>query len=180
MAKVHNPRKGFNFSIEIINPVDGATMEPYLVQKVNLPDVDIEQVSHGDANYDIKTAGRKKVGNLSLEKLMPSEASDTYLWNWGELCQSIPAGGGTHPDIHKATIIIREYDEAGDGLNAITNTPIGNHSITVRAINTWVAEGCWPTKFSGLPFDRMASENSIEKMEFSVDAFYKLPYQTII
>lgn len=180
MAKVHNPRKGFNFSVSIIDPVTGAEMNPYLVQKLNLPDVDIESVAHGDANYDIKTAGRKKVGNLSLEKLMPSETSDTQMWDWGELCQSIPAGGGTHPTIYKRTIIIREFDEAGDGLNAITSTPIGNFSITPRAINTWVARDCWPTKFNGLPFDRMSSENSIEKMEFSVDEFYKLPFATII
>ena len=42
----------------------------YLFQTCTLPDVEIDQVAHGDVNRDVKTPGRVSVGNLIVEKLM--------------------------------------------------------------------------------------------------------------
>ena len=64
-AKVRNPRKKFLYSITFAkHPINS-----YLAQKVNLPDVEVEETTHGDINRDVKTAGRVKVGDLVIEKL---------------------------------------------------------------------------------------------------------------
>ena len=52
-AKVKNPRKVFLFSVSFPkHPIN-----PYLCQKVTLPDIEIDQVTHGDFNRDVITAG---------------------------------------------------------------------------------------------------------------------------
>lgn len=153
MAKVANPRKKFNFSIQISpDPIN-----PFLFQKVTLPDADIEPVPHGDTNHDIKTAGRVTYGNLVCEKLSVSDQGDSYLWNWFDTCQSSTLGGGAVPEIYKKVITVVEFAEDG-----------------ATVLNTWVATGCWPTSMPGLELDRNLSENTIENVEFSVDKFTKI------
>ncbi len=88
-AKIKNPRKKFLWSIEFV----GKPISPYLFQKVDLPEVSIEQVSHGDVNRDVKTAGRVSVGNMNAEKLETTSGSDTYMWDWLMSCQDMLLGG---------------------------------------------------------------------------------------
>jgi hypothetical protein len=65
-AKVKNPRKKFLWSITFPkHPIN-----TYLFQTCTLPDVEIDQVAHGDVNRDVKTAGRVTVGNLVVGKLL--------------------------------------------------------------------------------------------------------------
>ena len=53
-AKVKNPRKKFLWQIIFVkHPIN-----PFLFQKVTVPEISIEQVAHGDVNYDVKTGGR--------------------------------------------------------------------------------------------------------------------------
>ena len=54
----------------------------YLFQSCTLPDIEIDQVAHGDVNRDVKTAGRVTIGNLIVEKLMTTAGSDTWLHDW--------------------------------------------------------------------------------------------------
>lgn len=50
-AKVKNPRKKFLWQIIFVkHPINA-----FLFQKVGIPEISIEQVSHGDVNYDVKT-----------------------------------------------------------------------------------------------------------------------------
>jgi phage tail-like protein len=152
MAKVANPRKVFNWSIEIIpDPIN-----PFLFQKVDLPDTEVEQVSHGDTNHDIKTAGRVSYSNIKAEKLMLSNQGDTYMWGWIDTCQSSVLGGGAVPDIYKKILLITELAEDG-------TTPL----------NIWTAIGAWPCKVNGWSLDRLKSENSLENLEFSIDKLTK-------
>ena len=65
----------------------------YLFQTCTLPDVEIDQVAHGDVNRDVKTPGRVSVGNLIVEKLMTTAGSDTWLHDWLYACQDMIAGG---------------------------------------------------------------------------------------
>lgn len=153
MAHILNPRKLFNFTIQIAPLV----LDPWLVQKCNVPDLDVEPVEHGDANYDIKTAGRKKVGKLTIEKLMVSHESDRYMYDWQDQCQNQLLGGGTPPDTYKRVLTVTELAEDG-------TTPL----------NTWVAVGCWPSKIGGVKFDRQLSENVIDNIEIEVDELYRL------
>lgn len=153
MAKFSNPRKKFNWSIQVVpEPIN-----PFLFQKVSLPDAEIEKDEHGDSNHSIKTAGQVSYSNLTAEKLMPSNASDTYMWAWFDSCQSSIIGGGLTPDEYKKTIEVVELAEDG-----------------VTQLNRWIIKGVWPCKINGHEFDRSASGNTIEKIEFSVDQVLKM------
>ena len=65
-AKVKNPRKKFLFGIAFPKH----PFNVFLAQKVTMPDIEIEEVAHGDINRDVKTAGRVTIGTLTVEKLM--------------------------------------------------------------------------------------------------------------
>ena len=146
-AKVNNPRKKFLFSITFpTHPLN-----PFLAQKVTLPEVSIDQVEHGDVNRLVKTAGLVKVGNLTIEKLKATSGSDTWFWDWLMSCQDLILGGGLVPKNYWTTMMITELAEDG-------TTILNQHILTE----------VWPCKIEGLDFDRTASENTIEKLEFSV------------
>ena len=147
MAKVKNPRKNFLFSIQFPkHPIN-----TYLCQKVTLPDIEIELVTHGDVNREVKTAGRISVSNLVLEKLITTAGSDTWLNDWLMSCQDILLGGGLPPSYYWETVVVSELAEDG-------TTVLNQHIMTE----------VWPCKITGLDLDRTSSENTIEKAEFSV------------
>lgn len=151
-AKVKNPRKKFLWSISFSkHPIN-----PYLCQKCSLPDISIDQVNHGDVNRDVKTAGRVSVGNLIVEKLLTTSGSDTWVWDWLFSCQDHLMGGGLVPSDYWETLLVNELAEDGR-----------------TVLNSHICTEVWPTKIDGLDFDRMASENTIEKIEFSVGTMDK-------
>ena len=140
-AKVKNPRKTFLFSITFAkHPVNS-----YLCQKATVPDIEIEEVTHGDINRDVKTAGRVKIG------------SDTWAHDWLMACQDHLAGGGLVPSEYWETMTVNELAEDGKSV-----------------LNTWLLDEVWPKKIEGIEFDRTASENSIEHIEFSVGTCDKI------
>lgn len=152
MAKVSNPRKEFNFSIQVV----GAPINPFLCQTVELPEISLEQTEHADTNYDVKTAGRVKVGNATIDKIMTTSGADNYFFDWLASCQDMMIGGGLVPDEYKRSIIVNELAEDG-----------------TSSINTWVMLGAWPTKINGQKMDRKSSDNSMERIEISVDKIEK-------
>lgn len=151
-AQVKNPRKKFNFSLTFPKH----PLNPFLCQKVNLPDLEIEQVSHGDINSDVKTAGRVSVGNITVEKLLVTSGSDTWGMDWFYSAQDPINGGGLTPAQYKEEMVINELAEDG-----------------VSIINSWLCTGVWPCKVSGIELDRTSSDNTIETIEFSVDTVDK-------
>lgn len=153
MAKFANPRKRFNFSITITpDPIN-----PFLFQKVALPDIEIEPVAHGDTNHDIKTPGRVSYGNIVCEKLLPSNVGDSYMWSWLDACQSSVIGGGSPPAAIKKVLTIEEFAEDGSTI-----------------LNTWIATGAWPCRIPGSELDRNSSDNTIENVEFCIDKLQKV------
>lgn len=146
MAQINNPRKVFNFGIFIPG------LNPFLAQKVTTPDVEIEEVAHGDTNYDVKTGGRLKVGSLMVEKISSATESDNWIFNWINTIQNARLGGGALPSIYKRTIVVEEY--APDG---------------VTVLNTHTYEGCWPKKRNGVELSRTQSDNTLTSIEFAVD-----------
>lgn len=146
-AKIKNPRKKFLFSLVFPkHPIN-----PYLCQKCTLPDIEIDEVTHGDINRDVKTAGRVIVGKLIVEKLKVTSGSDTWVWDWLFSCEDMILGGGLVPSDYWETMIVNELAEDGS-----------------TVLNTHVLDEVWPSKIDGLEFDRTASENTIEHIEFSV------------
>lgn len=151
-AKVKNPRKKFLFRITFVKH----PMNAYLCQKVTLPDIEIEQVAHGDINRDVKTAGRVSIGNLTIEKLMTTGGPDNWLHDWLYACQDHINGGGLTSEQYWETVLVEELAEDG-----------------VTAINSHLGTEVWPTKVNGLELDRMSSDNTIESIEFSVGTWDK-------
>lgn len=153
MAQIKNPRKQFNFSIQIA-PLP---INPFLAQKVEIPEITIEKVSHGDTNHDIKTAGRVTYGDLMIEKLETTSGADNYFYDWAASCQDVIIGGGLVPDQYKRIVTVTELAEDGTSV-----------------LNTWVAIGAWPSKINGQSLDRLSSNNTVESISLSVDKLEKL------
>lgn len=152
-AKVKNPRKKFLWQITFVKH----PLNPYLFQSVQLPEITVEQVEHGDINRSVKTAGRVTVGNLTARKLETTSGSDTWLWDWLNSCQDMILGGGLTPNEYFETCRVDELAEDG-----------------VSILNSWVCEEVWPSRINGQELDRMSSDNTLEDIEFSVGTCNKL------
>lgn len=145
-AKVANTAKQFQFKILIPG------LNPFLCQKVKNPDIEIDIAEHGDTGIVIKTAGMKKVGPLTIDKIFSSIDIDKSIPLWMNSIINAKTGGGAIPSIYKKNIIVQQ---------------LGNDNISI--LQQWVCEGAFPTKRNGVEFDRKSSENSTESIEFSVD-----------
>ena len=152
-AKVKNPRKKFLWQITFVKH----PLNPYLFQEVSIPELEIEQVSHGDINRDVKTGGRITVGNLVCRKLESTSGSDTWLWDWLMSVKDLILGGGLTPSEYWETVRVDELAEDG-----------------VSILNSWICEEVWPSKVNSQDLDRMSSDNTLEEIEFSVGTVNKL------
>ena len=153
MAQIENPRKQFAFTIAIA-PI---TFNPWLAQKVTIPETSVDVAEHGDSNHDIKTGGRRKVTNIMIEKLMTTDGPDNYFLDWLSSVQDFISGGGLPPQQYK---------------RVLTSTELAEDNAT--AINTWICTGVFPIKVNGQELNRQGSDNSIESVELSVDKIEKV------
>jgi len=153
MAQIDNPRKGFNFSIQIAT----LPINPWLCQEVTIPEAAVEVAEHGDTNHDIKTGGRMKYTNVLLDKLMTTDGPDNYFFDWINSVADVIIGGGLPPQAYKRIITISELAEDG-----------------ATIINTWILTGAWPCKINGQKLSRQSSDNSIESIELCVDKVQKV------
>lgn len=146
MGQIANPHKQFQFSIFLFG------MNPFLAQKVTVPERAVDQVEHGEGNHVIKTGGMVKLGNLMMEKIQNGSFADKLIWTWISLVQNEVTGGGVIPEIYKKAIQIQF---------------LGNDGVTVLSTRSFV--GAWPCKINGIELSRVSSDNTIESIEFSVD-----------
>lgn len=146
MAKIDNPRKEFQFNVVIPG------LNPFLCQKAKLPDLDYDIVEHGDTGHLIKTAGLVKLGKFSIDKIVPSDLIDGFIWNWARPIRDFRTGGGLLPSMYKRFVMVEQF---------------GNDGLTV--VQRWQLVGAWPSKINGIEFSRTSSENTVEAIEFEVD-----------
>lgn len=146
MAKVQNPRKQFQF--QIILP----GLNPFLAQEVKTPDAEFDEAEHGDTGFLVKTAGLKKIGNLTISKICPADFLDRFFKNWQSNILQTDLGGGQLPSVYKIPVMIEEFSSDG-----------------VTVINRELYRGCWPKKINGKDLNRKGSENTIESIELCVD-----------
>lgn len=146
MANIANPRKQFNFSIF------AAGLNPFLAQKVTIPEQSIDVTEHGDTNYDVKTGGRKKIGVITIEQIMTATGPDNWVESWMNQVQNEFLGGGFLPIIYKRNLTIDEF--SNDGVTLINSTP---------------CFGCWPSKRNGIELSRRGSDNTLKSIELQVD-----------
>jgi len=145
---VANPRKNHRFALEI------AGIDQLLIQEVDLPDVEVTEVTHGGAvnESDIKTPGKKKIGDLVMRKLKASTSADNWVWPWLELTIR------TIREAHAQYAFLKEVDETG--FKTIARYELGE---------------IWPKKITGLQYKREGDpENLIEEITFSISKFTKL------
>lgn len=146
MAKVNNPRKQFQFQVSIRG------INPFLCQEVKLPEVEFEMAEHGDVNFDVKTAGKKKLGMLTINKIFPMDQPDNEIRNWALEIQNTDAGGGSLPSEYKRSIFVQQFAADGE-----------------TVVESWEFDGVWPQKINGIEFNRRSSENTVQSIEFCVD-----------
>jgi phage tail-like protein len=147
-------RKTFRFLIE----VDGLDLAH--CRKANIPEVEVAPVehAHAGAGHTIKTAGRRKVGDITLEKTMPADGADVWAWNW--LNTEVRASDGTS----KGAEVYKKI---------VTIIHLGNND---EPIQKWTATGCWPTKVSPSANDAMQEgEAFVESITLSVDDLEMVP-----
>ncbi|MCB9047617.1 MAG: phage tail protein [Chitinophagales bacterium] len=146
MANVSNAQKSFNWLIE----VNG--LNSFLAQKCNVPLPEIGAVSHGDTNYDVKTAGRIALEDMVLEKLVPAPGGDSWAMTWLQTARNMATGGGALPLNYKATVVVRELSDDG-----------------VTILRSFVYTGAWVRKVEHSGLDRTSEDNVIETVTISVD-----------
>lgn len=151
MAQVANPRKQYQFSLSV------AGLNPFLAQKVILPEESFDVTEHGDTNFDVKTGGRKKIGKIMIEKIITALGPDNWLRDWMLEVNSTQLGGGLLPSIYKRTITIDQYSNDG-----------------VTIISSHICYGCWPSKRDAIELNRLGSENTMEKLELECDEITQL------
>lgn len=151
MPKVPNPRKVFNFRIEV------AGIAQFLIQKVTLPEIEIAATEHGETNVKIKTAGMITVGDLVVTKIKPADSIEPWAYDWFKQAQDMVTGGGQLSEVYKRDIILRELGVDG-----------------ISTIASHIMEGCWIKKTSHSDFDRVGSDNIMETVTFSVDRCYRV------
>jgi len=154
MAKI-SPRKLFNFSISF----PGFPYEPFLVQKVSLPDTEVEVAEHSEGIHDVKTGGRIKVGNVTIDNIMRTTLGyeSLFFWEWKNLVADAWLNGGVEPSAYYRTMIVKEHGVDGK-----------------TVINQWICTECFPIKINGLPLDRKSSDNTTETIELSANIVDKL------
>lgn len=117
-----------------------------------MPDVEFDMATHGDTNFEVKTAGMKKLSHMTISKISPVDAPDNTFRNWSLQIQDTKTGGGLLPSQYKRTCVVQHY--APDG---------------VTVVEQWEFDGAWPQKINGLEFNRKSSENSIQSIELCID-----------
>jgi len=145
-STIDNPAKEFQFRIVVMG------FDPAYAQKAKLPDIDFDITEHGDAGHIIKTAGLVKLSKFSLDKLMPADKLDEWIWTWVKTIRNFKTGGGVLPSIYKRDIMVQQFSY--DGF-----TPVRN----------WLLTGAWPSKVNGISFDKVSSQNTVTSIEFEVD-----------
>lgn len=145
-AKVANPLKQFQFQILIPG------MNPFLAQKVKLPDEESDVTEHGDAGFLVKTPGLAKLGMLTVEKIKSATVVDDSIRNWRREIFNYSSGLSGIPAAIKRPIVIEQFGPDG-----------------ISVIDRFIYNGCWPQKVNGIDYDRKGSDNTIETIDFCVD-----------
>ena len=125
-------RKSYNAVIEI-----GGLPKAY-VRKHNVPEIEwaVSEHAHGGQQNTTKTPGKKKIGEITIEKAMPAMEDDTFFQTWFELCGKTPRAQ------HTKDVEFYDYDLSESAVR----------------ISGWRAVNAWPSKVT--PGDRDAMSES--------------------
>lgn len=146
IANPVNPRKKFPWALEF------AGLEPALVQKVKLPELEVDVAEHGAGNINIKTGGKVKVGDIELSKLMFQNKNERWAYDWMKLVSNVEVGTMGVPSEYKRNGYIIQY---APDLESV--------------LEKWQVFGAFPRKVSQEEWDKSSSENLIEVVTLACD-----------
>ena len=110
-------------------------------QKCNIPEQSFNEVTHGGDEKDVKTAGRRAVGDITIEKLMPGNDPDNFATDWFQ------AQVDTPPSEHCRDFYIIHY-----GFNRQT------------VIGRWLVLGAWVKSIKYADNEKGSDDNMVETM----------------
>ena len=142
------PRTTFNFRVK----VDG--LDAALAHAVQLPEEEIAEFSHagGGQNFDTKHPGKKKWGDLVIEKAMPNQGADTWAAGW--LKETRANDGTGSPLGSRRTVTIEHLADDGNVV-----------------IDRWTYDGCWVKKLSYSKNDSgQDAERMVETVTIAVNS----------
>lgn len=140
-----NPIKQFFFSIE----VDGLVQ--FTAQEITTPDLEVEEVEHGEGTYIVRTPGLLKFGDLTVKKLISADTADTWARDWLNKVNNPQTNSGSAPSVFMKTCVIRLKDAQGN------------------VKKTWEYKDSWLKKKTGVDLSRTSSDNIIEECVIAVN-----------
>lgn len=140
MTKIANPLKNFFYRI-IMNGFDQA-----LVQSIEIGEFELSENLHGDGLRDIKTPGRLKIPDITMEKLVPIGAPDPVIWQWF-ITATLGLAAATKRDFQIVQLS-------------------GENGIPVRI---WAVQGAWIKKYKPSKMGDMEDSNSIDTVTLAAD-----------
>lgn len=143
-----NVAKNFRFALVI------AGVDQFLIQKATLPDVEVTEHLHaGDIGQpDVKTPGKKKIGDLVLTKLIGTANTDTWAWEW----------------MNTVNRSLRVAYARYGVLKLMGEDPL-------VPIALWDLGEIWPKKIKGLELDKTGDgDNAMEEVTFSISQFIRV------
>jgi phage tail-like protein len=123
--------------------------------KADLPSVEFEEVAHAPAGsmFDQKAAGRAKFDDITLEKSVPQEQTETSLLTWIRQCITVTAGVGGVPSDYMRDVDLTVHDRLGAEIKRY------------RLFNAWVKSA----KFGEL--EGGSSDNIVESLTLTFQYF---------
>ena len=104
-----HPRQGWQWTVT----VDG--FEAAVFQKVTIPEISVEvdTFASGGSLRDEKFAGRKTIGDCTLEKGMFADNGDMAAWDWLTSVVNTSTGDQGLPTNYRRTVVISHVDRLG-------------------------------------------------------------------
>lgn len=146
---MNNPLKNYRFGIELEGVVQAR------VQDIDTPDVELQEHQHGTPGNspNKKTPGRKTVGDLIVQSLVPAEGGDPGIWAKLEL-----AANGYDSSFFNDGFII-EY--GNDGV-----TPVARYMM----VNVWIKK----IESTNLNSNTDNAADLIRTLTFAVEDYFRV------
>ncbi len=145
---VKNPLKNYDFALELDGIIQAC------MQGVTVPKVEYAEHKQGNQgnNPDKKTPGKKIVGDMTVEKVVPAPMGDPELWAW----------------FASAKVNIREaYARTGFLIELNNGVPVGRFFL----------DECWIKSIESATYDTRGDNSAdvLRTVVISVDDFDRVP-----
>lgn len=142
-----NPRQGWQFEVR----VNGFEAAVFQKAKIPEPEIEIDEFNPAGSVRSTKYAGRRKIGDCTLEKGMFADSSDLNAWNWLTSAVNTLTGDQGDPAAYKRDVEIVHVNRVG------------------TRIQTYLLKGAFCSKISWSDNEGGSSEHMVETLTLTVD-----------